>query len=87
MCHFIRYFFTWIHECDVPFSDLAEAHAGCCYLNELIVIERKPRSLGVEHHNILIKRAESVRLGIRLQGFIALTNAVGGIFKNICFKR
>ena len=87
MSHFIRYFFTWIYEGDVPFDDLSIAHAGSRDLDELVMVEGKPCGFRIEHHHICIERAEGMRLGIFFQMRTTLTNTRRGVFENICFKR
>ena len=87
MRHFIRYFFTWIYEGDVPFDDLSIAHAGSRDLDELVMVEGKARGFRIEYYYICIERAEGMRLGIFFQMRITLTDACRSVFENICFKR
>mgnify|MGYP007060935875 CR=1 FL=1 len=75
-----------IYECYVPADDLAMNHTRCSNLNQLVVVERETRRLGVDNNNVFIQLTKRVLFLITDKRLLAIANALRGVFENISVK-
>ena len=66
-----------VHERLIARHNLAPGEAGGGYLDELAVLERESRGLGVEHHDVLLERTEPPAPGALGKAQVALPHVLG----------
>ena len=61
-------------------------HARSGDLNQLVMIERESRRLGIDNNDIFIQLTKRVLLRVVTERMVAIANALRSVFENVSVK-